>query len=79
MRTDIEPFADKRVRQAMAMAMDRERIVQGLFLGRAKIGNDSPFSPSFPSTDPDVPPRPFDTAKAKGRSWPRPASPTASR
>ena len=65
MRTDIEPFADKRVRQAMAMAMDRERIVQGLFMGRAKIGNDSPFSPAFPSTDPDVPPRPFDTAKAK--------------
>ena len=65
MRTDIEPFADKRVRQAMAMAMDRDRIVQGLFMGRAKIGNDSPFSPSFPSTDPDVPPRPFDAAKAK--------------
>ena len=59
------PFADKRVRQAMAMALDRPAIVKGLFRGMADVGNDSPFGPIFPSTDTTVPQRVKDIAKAK--------------
>ncbi|WAJ28777.1 ABC transporter substrate-binding protein [Antarcticirhabdus aurantiaca] len=58
-------FADKRVRQAMAMTLDRPAIVKGLFKGMADLGNDSPFAPVFPSTDPNVPQRVKDIDKAK--------------
>ena len=50
MRTSKGPFADKRVRQAMAMAMNRPDIIQGLFEGKAEQANDSPFFSVFPST-----------------------------
>ena len=59
------PFADKRVRQAMALTLDRPAIVKGLFHGMASVGNDSPFAPVYPSTDTTVPQRTKDIAKAK--------------
>ena len=65
MRNDTAPFKDKRVRQALALAMDREIMVKGLFRGRAALGNDSPFAPVFPSSDLSVPQRRIDVAKAK--------------
>jgi peptide/nickel transport system substrate-binding protein len=65
MRCDTGPFADKRVRQALALTLDREKIIQGLLRGRAKVGNDSPFAALFPSTDNAVPQRKQDLAKAK--------------
>ena len=58
-------FADKRVRQAMALTLDRPAIIKGLFRGMADLGNDSPFAPVFPSTDTSVPQRVKDIAKAK--------------
>ena len=65
MRTDMAPFTDKRVRRAVALCLDREKIVKGLFRGRADIGNDSPFAPVYPSTDTAVPQRDLDIAQAK--------------
>jgi peptide/nickel transport system substrate-binding protein len=65
MRVDQDPFKDKRVRQAMALLVDRAALVAGLFDGRAKPGNDSPFASAFPSTDPSVPQRERDVEKAK--------------
>jgi peptide/nickel transport system substrate-binding protein len=58
-------FADKRVRQALALTLDRPALVKGLFRGLADVGNDSPFAPVFPSTDTSVPQRAKDLAKAK--------------
>jgi peptide/nickel transport system substrate-binding protein len=65
MRCDMGAFKDKRVRQALALSIDREVIVKGLFRGRAQVGNDSPFAPVFPSSDLTVPQRRIDIAKAK--------------
>jgi peptide/nickel transport system substrate-binding protein len=65
LRTDKAPFDDKRVRQALALTLDRPGIVKTLFLGRAQEGNDSPFAPVFPSTDKTVAQRKQDIAKAK--------------
>jgi peptide/nickel transport system substrate-binding protein len=65
MRADMAPFTDKRVRRALALTLDRKKIVAGLFNGRATIGNDSPFSPLFPSTDPSVPQREQNIQEAK--------------
>ena len=65
MRTDMDPFKDKRVRQAMALTLDRPKIVAGLMRGKAQLGNDSPFMPAYPTTDPGVPQRQKDIAQAK--------------
>ncbi len=65
MRNDKAPFTDARVRQAVALTLDRPAIVKSLFNGFADIGNDSPFAPVFPSTDTSVAQRAKDIAKAK--------------
>lgn len=65
MRTDLDPFKDKRVRRAIALCMDRPKLVQGLMKGRAQIGNDHPFASAYPSTDPSVPQREKNIAEAK--------------
>ncbi len=65
MRTDLAPFKDPRVRRAIALTIDRPGLVNALFRGNAQIGNDSPFSPVFASTDTSVPQRHQDLAQAK--------------
>ncbi|HKP19576.1 MAG TPA: ABC transporter substrate-binding protein [Gaiellaceae bacterium] len=63
--TDAPPFNDYRVRQALALSLDRPAIVERLFSKFADVGNDSPFAPVFPATDKSVPQRHKDIAKAK--------------
>jgi peptide/nickel transport system substrate-binding protein len=65
MRCDTGPFADKRVRRAIALCLNREQIVTGMFRGRAALGNDSPFAPIYAATDPQVPQRRQDLAQAR--------------
>jgi peptide/nickel transport system substrate-binding protein len=65
MRCDTAPFTDPRVRQAIALTLNRPEIITGLFKGYADLGNDSPFAPVFPSTNTSVPQRVQDIAKAK--------------
>jgi len=65
MRCDVAPFADKRVRQALALCLDRKKLVDGLCRGMGVMGNDSPFTPLFPSTDPAVPQRDQDLPTAR--------------
>ncbi len=64
-KTDVPKFADKRVRQAMALTLDRPALVSGLFRGNAEVGNDSPIAPVYPSADPAVPQRKKDVALAR--------------
>jgi peptide/nickel transport system substrate-binding protein len=65
MRNDQSPFTDKRVRQAIALSLDRPGMVKALLAGDGDLGNDSPFAPKFPSTDTSIPQRAQDIAKAK--------------
>ena len=65
MRNDQAPFTDPRVRQAIALTLNRPGIVSALFKGYADLGNDSPFAPIFPSTNTSVAQRTQDVAKAK--------------
>ena len=65
MRCDMDPFKDPRVRRAVALSIDRKKLVQGLMKGRAVAGNDSPFAPIYPSTDPTVPQREQNLAEAR--------------
>jgi peptide/nickel transport system substrate-binding protein len=64
LRGDKEPFRDKRVRQAMALLVDRRALVDGLLDTKADYGNDSPFAPLYRSTA-KVEQRQQDVAKAK--------------
>ncbi|BAV51590.1 peptide ABC transporter substrate-binding protein [Mesorhizobium sp. 113-1-2] len=65
LRCDSDPFKDPRVRRAIALSLDRDKLVAGLMKGRASPGNDSPFAPAYPSTDTSVPQRKQDIAQAK--------------
>ncbi len=65
MRNDMAPFTDARVRQAVALSLDRSGMVQALLQGYGSVGNDSPFAPVFTSTDTLVPSATQDIAKAK--------------
>ena len=65
MRVDQGQFADKRVRQALALTFDREQMLQTLFRGRANIGNDHVIAPFLPYFDDSVPQRTQDIDKAK--------------
>lgn len=57
-------FADKRVRQAMTMLIDRNRIVQDVMLGYANVAT-GPFNPLSKQCDPAIQPWPYDPARAK--------------
>ena len=65
MRCDMAPLDDARVRRAIALCLDREKLVKGLFRGRSDLGNDTPFAPVFPSTDTAIPQRKKDLRQAK--------------
>jgi peptide/nickel transport system substrate-binding protein len=55
---------DFRVRQALAMSLDRPGAIKTLWDGLADLGNDSPFAPVYPYTV-KVPQRTKNIAKAK--------------
>jgi peptide/nickel transport system substrate-binding protein len=61
---DNNPFSDFRVRQAVALTLDRPAIIKTLFNNLADIGNDSPFAPVYGLAR-SVPQRKKDIAKAK--------------
>jgi peptide/nickel transport system substrate-binding protein len=64
METDTPPFNDYRIRQAVALTLDRQAIRKRLFNNLADLGNDSPFAPVFPATV-KLPQRHQDIRKAK--------------
>ncbi len=57
MRCDKGAFTDKRVRQALAMSLDRELMVTQLFNGKAVVANDHPVAPIYPYFDKSAPPQ----------------------
>lgn len=59
-----KPLSDLKVRQAIAHAIDKNFILQKLFLGEAKAAT-GPIAPSGIFYDPDVPRYPYDLAKAE--------------
>ena len=58
------PFADARVRRAMTMLTDRDRINAEVYLGYATTIS-GPFSAGSPQADPAIKPIPYDPAGAK--------------
>lgn len=65
MRTDKGALADKRLRQAIALTFDREKMVEKLLGGRGAVANDNVIFGLYPYSDPSVPQRARDIEKAK--------------
>ena len=65
MRTDQAPFNDKRVRQALALTLDRPTIITGLWNGKAQLANDHPIFKMYPYSDTTVAQRAQDVNMAK--------------
>ncbi len=57
------PFADKRVRQAMTMLLDRERARTDIFNGIGQVST-GPFELASQQSDPAIKPLPYDPARA---------------
>ena len=57
-------FADKRVRQAMTMLIDRERMVREIFRGYGSVAT-GPFSPLSPQSNKEIQPHPYNVAEAR--------------
>lgn len=60
----LTPFSDKRVRQAMTMMLDREKMVRDIWKGVGVVAKGF-NNPGTPGDDPDVKPWPYDVARAK--------------
>jgi peptide/nickel transport system substrate-binding protein len=56
-------FKDKRVRQAMTMLVDRQKIIETIRLGLGQIGV-SPFAPQARDFNPNIKPLPYDPKRA---------------
>ena len=66
LRCDKGPFAaDKRLRQALLLTLDRPGIVAGVVDGFGVIGNDTPVGPVYVTSDKTTPQRKKDIAQAK--------------
>ena len=72
------PFADKRVRQALSMAIDREAIKRNIMRGLS-IPAGLMVARASTATRPTSTCRPRSTPTAPRSCWPTPATPTASR
>ena len=59
-----KPFDDVRVRQAINYAIDKQEIIDGVYLGLG-INIASPYKPGTRWSNPDLQPYPYDPAKAK--------------
>src|SRR5690606_12065406 len=53
--TSAPPFQDKRVRQAIALTLNRPTLIEGLLGGYGKVGNAHPIGENFPMHAPDTP------------------------
>lgn len=64
MDTQVEPWSDPRVRQALAMSVDREAMVELVAEGFGTTGNDSPINAAY-AYFADGPAKPYDPVAAK--------------
>ena len=64
LNTDKKPYNDKRVRQAMNYAINRQEIIDAVYGSAGKIAKN-PIPPTMWSFNDDITPYPYDPAKAK--------------
>lgn len=65
MRTDVAPFDNVLVRQALKLGTDREEILEAAYEGHGVVGRDTPISPAHEAYYLDIPVPKRDVKKAK--------------
>jgi len=65
MATNVAPFDNNDVRLALKYAIDRQEIVDKVFLGHATVGNDNPLAPSIKYAIDPQPRHVYDPEKVK--------------
>jgi len=65
MLTNIAPYDNVHVRQALKYGIDREEMVRKILLGHGAVGNDTPIGPANQYLATDLPQLAFDPDKAK--------------
>lgn len=67
MHTDVAPFSDNNVRNAIKYAVDREQWLKKIAFGYGELGNDNPIGPAnyYRATEDELPQRPYDPDRAK--------------
>ena len=65
MNTREGDFTDVKVRQAVALGLDRQALIDNVLKGKGDIGNDHPISPIYPFFDATQPQRARDVEGAK--------------
>ena len=65
MRTDMAPFNDFNVRNALKFALDRQVMVDTILHGHGSVGNDHPVASVNPYYNAELPQRSYDPEKAK--------------
>ena len=65
MNVTAKPFDDPNVRMALKYSVDRETVLQNVFLGHGLVGNDNPIAPTVKFATNPEPKHVYDPAKAK--------------
>lgn len=65
LHADAGPIKDKRVRQALNYAVDKDSIVKDIMLGYTRVLDGQVLGPDCFGYNPDLKPYPYDQAKAK--------------
>ena len=73
-RVTEKPFDDKRVRQALRLAVDSQKVADIVFRGNAVAAEHTHVAPIYPDYHP-IPPFKADPARARSSCWPRPGYP----
>lgn len=64
MRTDMEPFTDKDVRNAFKILVDREEMANAAYFGAVDLAHDAHFAPANPDyVEKPIPPQDIEKAK----------------
>lgn len=66
MRTDVAPFEDNTVRQAIKWAIDRESLVERVLFGYGSVGNDHPIGRGQQFYNDQMEQKAFDPDRARG-------------
>lgn len=65
MLTNVAPFDDMKVRQALKYAVNRQELVDKVLLGHGQVANDHPIGPASPYYAGDLEQNSYDPEKAK--------------
>lgn len=65
MMSDVDPYKDKNVRQALKYAIKRQEMVDKILLGQGTVGNDQPLDRAHKYFDKSLPQREYDPDKVR--------------